>query len=50
MDLWEFLYIGSVSVTWCKTLKKSLVLTYVAVYTVSFLGTDPKSRMIDLNY
>jgi len=50
MDPWEFLYIGSVSVTWYKTLKKSLALTYVAVYTVSFLGIDPKSRMIDLNY
>lgn len=50
MDPWAFLYIGSVSVTWYKTSKKSLALTYVAVYTVSFLGIDPKSRMIDLNY
>lgn len=41
MDLWKFLHIVSMRVTWDKTLKKTLALIYDAICAVSFLGLDP---------
>lgn len=51
MDSWELFYtVVYMSVNCYKTLKNCLALAYKVVCVVSFLGKDPRSRIMNLNY
>lgn len=51
MDSWEFFYtIVYMTVNYYKTSKNCLALAYKVVCLVSFLGKDPRSRIMNLNY